>query len=65
MTEYNISGTIKFDVDFDIKANSEIEAKAEVMEIIKDYYHLNVDGAYHDKNDVVIKLDVVEYEEEN
>ncbi|MBO6184222.1 MAG: hypothetical protein J6O88_05930 [Chryseobacterium sp.] len=60
--EFNIHGKISFRVDFDIEAETEEEALKKAKEQLQDYYHLNVTGADHEKESVVIDIDSSEYE---
>jgi hypothetical protein len=59
--EYNIYGSVKFDVDFDIEADNETDALVKAVEKIMDYYHLNVVNAYHKKDLVSVSIDAIEY----
>ena len=63
MGVYNVYGQITFDVDCEIEANSEAEAKELMMTKLMDYYNLGVSGAYHDQTSVELDLDFVEYED--
>lgn len=62
--EFNIHGNITFSVDFDIEAGSEEEALEKAKEQLIDYYHLNVNGAKHRNNSVVIDINAIECKEE-
>ena len=64
MKEYSVNGTITFEVDLDIKANSEEEAIELAKEQLLDFYSLNCHGADHDPNEVKLDLDAIEYEDE-
>ena len=52
--EYEISGKITLDVVFDIEAENYQDAINKAIEQLKDYYHLNVIDAYHNKDDGLI-----------
>ena len=58
--EYEISGKITLDVVFDIEAENYQDAINKAIEQLKDYYHLNVIDAYHNKDDVDIDLNAFE-----
>jgi len=63
MKNFNTMGTISFDFDIDVEALTEEEAQKKAVEIIKEYYRLNMKGAYHQKEDVKITgLDTGEYD---
>lgn len=62
--EYNVEGTIKFDISIDVMAESEEEAMKLAKEELEDYYHLDVEGANHDPNRVKWELYPAEYDEE-
>ena len=62
MKDYTVYGKITFDVETIITAESEEAAIAKANENLKDYYHLDVVGADHNPDEVVIELDVIEYE---
>lgn len=64
MKEFSVLGKISFDVNFDIEAETEEEAMKKAKEYLKDMYHLDTIGAYHDPKDVEIDIDCIEYEEE-
>jgi hypothetical protein len=55
MKEFNTIGTITFDFSIDVEALTEEEAEAKALEIVKNYYHLSVTGAYHQKDEIKIK----------
>lgn len=61
--EYNINGTISFDISIDIEASSEEEALKKAKEQLKDYYHLDVIGANHFPEKVEMDLYAEEYED--
>jgi hypothetical protein len=64
--EYFVEGeiTIRFEMDVD-GATSLEDAEAKAIEIAKDYYRLNVTGAFHDPDeDVDITADAGIYEED-
>ena len=64
MKEYDIYGDVVFHVDFTIKAHSEEEAIRLGLDRIEDYYHLNVDGAYHIPSTLSVNIDAVDTEYE-
>lgn len=61
--DFCVSGKVTFDIEFDIKANSEEEAIEQAKKAIIDYYHLNVNGAMHDPDYVKVDIDATEYED--
>ena len=64
MKEFNTMGTISFEFSIDVEASTEEEAQKQALETIRDYYLLNMKGAYHHKEDVKItELDTEEYED--
>ena len=60
--EYNITGKISFDVDFDIISENNVEEVIQTAKaMLASYYHLDVNNAYH--NNHSIDIDAIEYEE--
>ena len=64
MREFEVFGRISFAVSLDIRAKTEEEAIAKAKEQLADYYHLDVNGAKHDPDNVDYNLDLAEYEDE-
>lgn len=67
MNDFNIFGEIRIKIDFDVKAESSEEAIKQATETLKDYYHLRVQGAYHNPEDGVklgLVSTLIEYEDE-
>lgn len=63
--EFQVTGTITIEYTIDVEADSEEQAEKEAIDIVSDMYHLNVIGAYHNKDtDVKIDAFASEYEEE-
>lgn len=52
MPTYNIWGKVTFDVDFEIEAKNETEARKIAKERINDMYHLDSVGALHSPKSV-------------
>ena len=63
--EFNVCGTVKFDYDIDIIAETEEEAETLAKEQILDFYHLDVDGAHHRLGDVQFDASAGEYQDED
>ena len=61
--KYIVSATVKFDVEIEVEADSETEAKEMGIKDIKSFYHLDCFGAPHDPKDVEVKVFYVELEE--
>lgn len=62
MKEFNTIGTVTFDFEIDVEASTEKEAQEKALDIIKEYYHLKVKGAYHDQF-LIEDVDTGEYDE--
>lgn len=45
MKTFNIWGSIKIDIDFDVEAETEDQATKKAIEEIKDFYHLDSTGS--------------------
>lgn len=61
--EYNIQGEVKFNVDFDVEANSEEEALELAKEALRDFYSLDIVNANHDVDSIKFNLNAGEYED--
>jgi hypothetical protein len=63
--DFNISGKLTIQIDFDITAENEEQALREAREKIKDFYHLdNIGAPYHVPiNGAEFDLDANEYDD--
>lgn len=60
--EYFVVGEITLDIDMEVEAESLEEAEKKDKAMCKEYYHLEVNNAYHEMN-VRIDLGAGEYSE--
>jgi len=56
MKKFNIWGSFKVDVDFDIEAKNEKDAEKKAKEMIKDNFHLDAIGGLHVSKSTEFKL---------
>lgn len=60
---YNVYGKISFEIDEEVEAESEVQAKELMIAKIMDYYHLDVSNAHHAQDSVELDLECIEYED--
>lgn len=54
MSKFIVEACIKFEVEVELDAQTEEEAKENAIEQVKDYYHLKY-AKYHNPKDVKVK----------
>ena len=62
--EFEVEAKITFTAKIIVKANSAVEAKQIAEEDLLSYYHLDVNGANHNPDDVEIDMYAYNMEEE-